>query len=57
MRPGNQAWFEMAETQFNEQQCCENFPVTRDTFQFNLNGIQGEITRRDTTKSRAATKC
>ena len=53
MRPGNQAWFEMAETQFKEQQCYENFLGTRDTFQF----IQGEITRRDTTMRRAATNC
>ena len=53
MRPNNQAWFEMAETQFDEQQWYDNFRVTRDTFKFILNEIEGEITRRDTTMRRA----
>ena len=48
MRPSNQAWFEMADTEFDEQQWYENFRVTRDTFQFILNEIEREITRRNT---------
>lgn len=48
VRPSNQAWFDMADTQFDEQQWYENFRVTRDTFQFILNGIGREITRRNT---------
>ena len=31
MRPSNQAWTEMADTQFDEQHWYENFRVTRDT--------------------------
>ncbi|XP_068741748.1 putative nuclease HARBI1 [Montipora capricornis] len=48
VRPSNQAWFDMADTQFDEQQWYENFRVTRDTFQFILNEIEREITRRNT---------
>ena len=46
--PSNQAWFDMADTEFDEQQWYENFRVTRDTFQFILNEIKREITRRNT---------
>ena len=48
VRPSNQAWFDMAETEFDEQQWYENFRVTRDTFQFILNEIEREIRRRNT---------
>ena len=48
VRPRNQAWFHMVDTEFDEQQWYENFRVTRDTFQFTLNGIEREITRRNT---------
>jgi len=37
VKPSNQAWFEMADTEFDEQQWYETFRVTRDTFQFILN--------------------
>lgn len=47
VRPRNQAWFELADTEFDEQQWYENFQVTRDTFQFILNKIEREITRRN----------
>ena len=50
VRPSNQAWFD---TEFDEQQWYENFPVTRDTFQFILNEIEREITRRNTPTRRA----
>lgn len=53
MRPSNAAWFDIADTQFHEQQWYENFRVTRDTFQFILNKIEDEITGRDTTMHRA----
>jgi len=39
VRPSDQAWFDMADTEFDEQQWYENFRVTRDTFQFILNEI------------------
>ena len=48
VRPSNQAWFEMADTEFDAQQWYENFRVTRDTFEFILNEIEHEITRRNT---------
>ena len=48
MRPSNQAWFDMTDTLFDERQWYENFRVTRDTFQFILSKIEGEITRQDT---------
>ena len=48
VRPSNQAWFDMVDTEFDEQQWYENFRVTIDTFQFILNGIELEITRRNT---------
>ena len=38
MRPSNQAWFDMADTEFDETQWYENFRVTRESFQFILNG-------------------
>ena len=48
MRPSNQAWFYMADTEFDEQQWYENFRVTGDTFQFTFNENEREITRRNT---------
>lgn len=48
VRSSNQAWFDMADTEFDEQQSYENFRVTRDTFQFILNEIEREIMRRNT---------
>ena len=45
--PSNQALFEMADTEFDEQQWYENFRVTRDTFQFILNEIEREITQQN----------
>ena len=48
VRPSNQAWFDMADTEFDEQQWYENFRVTRDTFQFILNEIERDITRWNT---------
>ena len=44
VRTSNQAWFDMADMEFYEQQWYENFRVTRDTFQFILNEIEREIT-------------
>jgi len=48
VRPSNQAWFELADTEFDAQQWYENFRVTRDTFEFILIEIGREITRRNT---------
>ena len=45
VRPSNQAWFDMADMEFDEQHLYENFRVTRDTFQFILNEIERDITR------------
>ena len=47
VRPSNQAWFDMADTEFDEQQWYENFRVTRDTFQVILTEIEREIARRN----------
>ena len=48
VRPSHQAWFDMADTESDEQQWYENFRVTRDTFQFILNEIEREIRRQNT---------
>ena len=48
VRPSNQAWFDMADTEFNEHQWYEKFRVTRDTFKFILKEIEPETTRRNT---------
>ena len=48
VRPSNQAWFEIADIEFDAQQWYENFRVTRDTFEFILKEIGCEITRRNT---------
>ena len=53
MRPSNQMWFDIADTQFDDHQWYENFRISRDTFQFILNEIEGDIMRRDTTMRRA----
>jgi len=53
VRPSNQAWFEMADTEFDVQQWYKNFRVTRDTFEFILNEIGREITRRNTPMRKA----
>ena len=53
MRPSNQMWFDIADTQFDDHQWYENFRISRDTFQFILNEIVGDIMRRDTTMRRA----
>ena len=53
VRPSNQAWFEMADTEFDVQQWYENFRVTRDTFELILNEIGREITRRNTPMRKA----
>ena len=55
MRPSNQAWFDMVDTEFDEQQWNENFRVTRDAFQFILNEIECEITRRNSPMRQAIT--
>ena len=49
MRPSNQMWFDIADTQFDDHQWYENFRISRDTLQFILNEIEGDIMRRDTT--------
>ena len=48
VRPSSQAWFELADTEFDAQQWYENFRVARDTFEFILSEIEREITRRNT---------
>ena len=53
MKPSSPIWFVMADTQFDDEQWYENFRTTRETVQFILNEIEGDIIRRDTAMRRA----
>lgn len=55
MRPHSLAWFDMVEELFTEEQWYSNFRVTKGTFTYILQEIQGYISRQDTLMRRAVT--